>query len=111
MAELVELEIHDVAFGGAGVARHEGKVLFVPCAAPGEPIRARVVRSRKKFIEAELVEILQPAPERVEPPCLYFGRCGGCAYQHLNYETQLKLKQAQVEQTLRRVGRLAEVPM
>lgn len=111
MKEIVELEIHDVAFGGSGVARHEGKVVFVPFTAPGDRIRARILRSRKNFAEAELIEITTPAPSRVTPPCPYFARCGGCAYQHMDYATQLKLKQAQVEQTLRRVGRIAEIPM
>jgi tRNA/tmRNA/rRNA uracil-C5-methylase (TrmA/RlmC/RlmD family) len=108
---MLELEIHDVAFGGAGVARSEGKVYFVPFTAPGDRIRAYVKKAKKKFAEAELAEVLAPSPDRVAPPCPYFGRCGGCAYQHLTYERQLALKQAQVEQTLRRVGRLEFVPM
>jgi 23S rRNA (uracil1939-C5)-methyltransferase len=109
--EIIELEIHDVAFGGAGVARHEGKVYFVPFTAPGDRVRARVKKAKKKFAEAELVEVITPSADRVEPPCPYFGRCGGCAYQHMTYERQLALKQAQVEQSLRRVGRLESVPM
>ena len=109
--ETVELEIQDVAFGGAGVARHGGKVFFVPFTAPGDRVRARVIREKKKFAEAELAELIEPSPHRVTPPCIYFGRCGGCAYQHISYEQQLALKQAQVEQTLRRVGRLESVPM
>lgn len=107
----LSLQIHDVAFGGKGVARHEGKVVFVPFTIPGESVTARVLRQKKKFAEAELVSVQQPSPDRVEPPCPYFGLCGGCAYQHIAYERQLALKAAQVEQTLRRVGRLAEVPM
>jgi 23S rRNA (uracil1939-C5)-methyltransferase len=109
--EIVELEIQDIAFGGAGVARHEGKVYFVPFTAPGERVRARVRKSKKAFVEADLVEIVSPSPERVAAPCPVFGRCGGCAYQHLPYARQLEFKQRQVEQTLRRVGRLADVPM
>lgn len=111
MKEVVELEIVDLAFGGAGVARHEGKVYFVPFTAPGDRVRAQVRRAKKSFVEADLVEVLQPSADRVEPRCPYFGRCGGCAYQHLAYERQLEAKQRQVEQTLRRVGRLAAVPM
>src|SRR4051812_6133063 len=105
------LTVHDVAFGGAGVARHEGKVYFVPFTIPGETVTAQVVRDKKKFAEAELVSIETASPQRVEPRCRYFGRCGGCAYQHMAYEEQIRLKHAQVEQTLRRVGKLAEVPM
>jgi 23S rRNA (uracil1939-C5)-methyltransferase len=111
MADTVELEITDVAFGGAGVARHEGKVCFVPFTAPGDRVRARLLRDRGKFANGEVVEILTPSPDRVAPRCPYFMRCGGCAYQHIAYERQLALKQQQVAQTLRRVGRLADVPM
>ena len=111
MTDTVELTITDVAFGGAGVARHEGKVCFVPFAAPGDKVRVKLSRSRKKFAEGQIIEILAPSPERVRPKCEYFARCGGCAYQHIDYARQLELKHRQVEQTLRRVGRFADVPM
>ena len=111
MKPVVQLSISDVAFGGKGVARHEGKVYFVPFTAPGDVVTVRVVREKKSFAEAELISIDTPSADRVEPRCPYFGRCGGCAYQHLSYGRQLTLKQQQVEQTLKRVGRFAEVPM
>jgi 23S rRNA (uracil1939-C5)-methyltransferase len=111
MSEIVQLEISDVAFGGAGVARLEGKVYFVPFTAPGDVVRARVTKDKKKFAEAELESIVTPSPARVPAPCPYFTKCGGCAYQHLAYPEQLALKQRQVEQTLLRVGRLESVPM
>jgi tRNA/tmRNA/rRNA uracil-C5-methylase (TrmA/RlmC/RlmD family) len=109
--ELVQLTIQDIAFGGKGVARHEGLVVFVPFVAPGERVTARIVRRKKKFAEAELVSVEEPSPDRVAAPCPVFGQCGGCSYQHLAYERQLAIKSAQVEQTLRRVGRLGDVPM
>ncbi len=111
MNETLQLTISDIAFGGKGVARHNGKVFFVPFVAPGDVVTVRVVKEKKKFAEAELVSVEQASPDRVEPPCPYFGACGGCSYQHLAYERQLALKSLQVEQTLRRVGRLEEVPM
>lgn len=107
----LSLSIHDIAFGGKGVARHEGKVLFVPFTIPGETVTARVVRQKKNFGEAELVAVAESSPDRVAPVCPYFGRCGGCSYQHIAYPRQLAIKAAQVEQTLRRVGKLAQVPM
>lgn len=107
----VQLEIQDVAFGGKGVARDEGKAVFVPFTIDGETVRARLVREKKNFAEAALLEVLAPSPERVEPGCPYFGRCGGCSYQHIAYAHQLALKSRQVEQTLRRVGHLASVPL
>ena len=111
MAEIVELQITDVAFGGAGVARHDGKVYFVPFTAPGDTVRVKVTRAQKKFCEAALASVVTPSPDRVEPPCEYFTRCGGCSYQHIAYPRQLELKHRQVEQTLRRVGKFSDVPM
>jgi 23S rRNA (uracil1939-C5)-methyltransferase len=108
---LLSLEIHDVAFGGKGVARHEGKVYFIPFTAPGEKVTVRVLRQKKNFGEAELVSIETPSPDRVAPPCPYFTECGGCSYQHIAYARQLEIKAAQVEQVLRRVGRLEKVPI
>jgi tRNA/tmRNA/rRNA uracil-C5-methylase (TrmA/RlmC/RlmD family) len=107
----VELTIEDVAFGGKGVARDEGKAVFVPFTIDGERITARVVREKKQFAEAELVQLLEPSPERVTPECPYFGRCGGCSYQHMSYAHQLKLKAKQVEQAMRRIGKMPEPPM
>jgi tRNA/tmRNA/rRNA uracil-C5-methylase (TrmA/RlmC/RlmD family) len=107
----VELKIEDVAFGGKGVARDAGKAIFIPFTIEGEQVTAKIVREKKQFAEAELVELLEPSPDRVAPECPYFGRCGGCTYQHIGYAHQLALKARQVEQAMRRIGRLAEPPM
>ena len=107
----VDLTIHDVAFGGKGVARDEGKAVFVPFTIEGERITARITREKKQFAEAELVEVLDPSADRVVAPCPYFGRCGGCSYQHIGYAHQLELKEKQVAQAMRRIARLNEPPM
>ena len=107
----VELQIVDVAFGGKGVARDEGKAVFVPYTIDGERISANIVREKKQFAEGELAELLEASPARVTPECPYFGRCGGCSYQHIGYAHQLELKARQVEQAMRRIGRLADPPM
>jgi 23S rRNA (uracil1939-C5)-methyltransferase len=107
----LELRIQDIAFGGKGVARESGKAVFVPYTIEGERISASIVREKKNFAEAALHEVLEPSPHRVTPECPYFGRCGGCAYQHIDYEHQLELKTRQVEQTLRRIGHLSEIPL
>ncbi len=107
----VQLAIEDVAFGGKGVGRADGLAIFVPFVLTGERVTARITRKKKKFAEAELVSVEQPSPDRVEPRCPYFGVCGGCAYQHIRYPRQLEIKSAQLEQTLRRLGRLPDVPM
>jgi 23S rRNA (uracil1939-C5)-methyltransferase len=107
----VELQITDVAFGGKGVARANGKAVFVPYVIDGETVAGNITRERKKFLEAELESIVTASPHRVEPRCPYFGRCGGCVYQHIDYEHQLALKWRQVKETLRRIGGLKEPPM
>ena len=107
----IELTIQDVAFGGKGVGRSNGKAVFVPFTIDGERVSAQIVREKKQFAEAELVELLAPAEHRVGPECPYFGRCGGCSYQHISYDHQLAIKHRQVEQILRRVGRIAHPPM
>jgi len=106
-----ELKIEDVAFGGKGVARDAGKAVFVPFTIDGERVTAKIVREKKQFAEAELLEVLEPSPERVIAPCPYFERCGGCSYQHINYNHQLELKARQVEQAMRRIGKMPEPPM
>jgi tRNA/tmRNA/rRNA uracil-C5-methylase (TrmA/RlmC/RlmD family) len=106
-----DLTIHDVAFGGKGVARDNGKAVFVPFTIDGERVAARITREKKQFAEGELLEVLEASADRVAPPCPYFGRCGGCSYQHISYDHQLVLKARQVEQAMRRIARIAEPPM
>ncbi|HWB58495.1 MAG TPA: class I SAM-dependent RNA methyltransferase [Chthoniobacteraceae bacterium] len=108
---VVEVLVEDVAFGGNGVARRDGKAVFVPFTIDGERVTARVVREKKNFAVAELQAVIDPSPHRVKPRCKFFQKCGGCSYQHIAYERQLEIKSRQVEQTLRRVGKLAEPPM
>src|SRR5437762_5012076 len=108
---IVDLKIQDVAFGGKGVARENGKAIFVPYTIEGETVSAEIVREKKQFAEADLVDVKERSPHRVEPPCPYFGRCGGCAYQHIDYEHQLAIKWRQVRDVLQRIGKLKDVPM
>lgn len=103
---MTELEIIDIAFGGDGVARQNGAVYFVPFTAQGDRIQARVVKESKNFRRAEIVSILDPGPGRAEPPCPYYGHCGGCQYQHIDYPTELAAKTKQVRDTLVRLGKI-----
>ena len=107
----VDLKIEDIAFGGKGVGRAQGKAVFVPYTIEGEIVSAEVVREKKQFAQAELVEVKDISPARVTPQCPYFGRCGGCAYQHISYEHQLAIKWRQVRDALQRIGKLKDVPM
>ena len=108
---LVDLRIEDMAFGGKGVAREDGKAVFIPYTIEGELVSAEVLREKKQFAEAKLVEVKESSPDRVGAQCQYFGRCGGCAYQHISYDQQLAIKWRQVRDALQRIGKLKEVPM
>ena len=107
----VDLQIEDVAFGGKGVAREQGKAVFIPFTIDGELVSAKITREKKQFAEAELVELQKRSTHRVEARCPYFGRCGGCAYQHIDYPHQLEIKSRQVRDLLQRIGKLKNAPM
>jgi tRNA/tmRNA/rRNA uracil-C5-methylase (TrmA/RlmC/RlmD family) len=108
---VVDLKIEDIAFGGKGVGREQGKATFVPYTIEGELVSAEIVREKKQFAEAELVEVKESSPHRVTPECPYFGQCGGCAYQHIGYEHQLAIKWRQVRDVLQRIGKLKDIPL
>jgi tRNA/tmRNA/rRNA uracil-C5-methylase (TrmA/RlmC/RlmD family) len=105
--QVVTLSIHDIAFGGEGVARLDNFVVFIPFVLPGEEVEAELTEVKKNFARARLRRVLQAAPERVEPPCRYFGECGGCQYQHVDYDAQLRLKHKQIADLLQRIGGFA----
>ena len=101
---LQTVSIEKPLYGGAFLARVEGKAVFVPLTLPGEQARVRITEDKRGYATAEAEEIVLAAPERVAPACPHFGACGGCHYQHGGYETQLKLKQAVLVETLQRGG-------
>lgn len=111
----VRLTIDDVAYGGKGVARHAGKVVFLYGVLPGEVVDARIVREAARFDEAELIAVHEASPQRVVPPCPLAGRCPGCRYQHATYAEELRLKQKQFADLLARLGGVSasvcEVPV
>jgi len=107
----LDLEITGVAYGGAGLARHEGRVVFVPFTIPGETVRARVGKATRSWMQARAVEILSASPDRLAPPCPLFMCCGGCAYQHIAYPRQLEIKTHQVAEALRRIGKFPDPPV
>lgn len=96
--ESVEIEVEKVAFGGRGIARRHGFVLFVRGGLPGDRVLARVYRKKKDFAEARVLEVLSPSPDRIDPPCPYTGACGGCQWQHARYPRQLVYKTALVRE-------------
>lgn len=106
----LELTIDSLSNQGAGVGRVDNWVIFVPYTLPGERVRVRVYRNEKNCSQADLIEVLEPSPHRIEPRCKLFGYCGGCQYQHLDYAAQLEWKTTQVADLLRLQAGL-EVPV
>jgi len=106
--DCIEIEIHDIAFGGEGVARHEGCVVFVPFAALGDRLGVVLTEKKKHFARGRISKILTPGPGRIPPECRYYGNCGGCCYQHLDYDTQLAVKHKQLRDALQRIGGLGD---
>ena len=100
------MTVEKLVYGGDGLGRLEGRVVLAPFVLPGERIRAQAEREKPGLVRARALEVLQPAPERVSAPCPYFGRCGGCHYQHAPYELQLAAKKEILREELRRVGKL-----
>ena len=100
------LTIEKLVYGGDGLARGPDKTVFVPFVLEGEQVEAQFVEERPGFARAQLAQIVSSSPKRIEPKCPYFGRCGGCHYQHTGYEHQLEIKSAILRETLRRIGKL-----
>lgn len=107
-SNIVQVQISAMANGGQALGRYEGQIIFVPGAIPGETVRARIVQAHKRWSQAELVSVLEASPHRIEPPCAYYGRCGGCHFQHIDYETQLGYKRLVVIEQLQRLGHIEE---
>jgi 23S rRNA (uracil1939-C5)-methyltransferase len=106
--EELELTVDSLAYGGNGVARLNGFVVFVRRGLPGDRVRARVTKVQRRHAEALATEVLEPGPNRVEAPCAHYPACGGCRFQDLAYDAQATAKEAQVEDALRRIGGIAE---
>jgi 23S rRNA (uracil1939-C5)-methyltransferase len=106
---LLDLAIERLTFGPDALAHHEGRVVFVPLAAPGDRVRARIVERRRGFLRAEVRDVVRAGPERVEPRCPVFGRCGGCQWQHVATEAQRVAKRDLVAEQLARLGGLRDV--
>src|SRR5574341_2022600 len=106
--DTLSVTIDDLAYGGEGVGRVDGYVVFVRGAVPGDSLRVKLVEARSRFGRAVIESLETPSPDRVEAPCVYFGRCGGCRLQHLSYSAQLAFKEKQVRDCLERIGGLGE---
>lgn len=107
-----ELHLEKLTYGGDAIGRlADGRAVFVPFALPGERVRIRLTEDRRNFARGEVVEILEPSPQRVVPRCKHFGVCGGCHYQNLPYEEQLKAKTEILRDQLKRIGKIENPPV
>jgi 23S rRNA (uracil1939-C5)-methyltransferase len=106
----IELQLTSMAHGGAALGRHEGRVIFVPYALPGETVRVEITDDRGRYAFARVVEALEASPDRIASPCPYFGPtgCGGCQWQHIDYAVQLRFKAEIVADQLTRIGGIAD---
>lgn len=102
-------KVTSLAYGGEGVIKHNGITGFIRWVLPGELVNTRVTEIKKNYFRSQLLEIIELSPSRVTPRCPYFGQCGGCVYQHLSYEKQLEIKTQQLEELLKRIGKIPEV--
>ena len=109
--EELELRIDSLAYGGSGVTRHDGFVVFVRGGVPGDDVRARVTKVKRGFAEGVVTEVVRPSSVRVDAPCPHFGVCGGCRFQDLAYEVQVTEKERQVRDALVRIGRFVDPPL
>jgi tRNA/tmRNA/rRNA uracil-C5-methylase (TrmA/RlmC/RlmD family) len=101
------IKIDDIAFGGEGVGRLDEFVVFVPFVIVGEVVEATITEVKKRFARGRLLRVIQASPERAQPQCRYYGDCGGCQYQHIDYAAQLRLKHKQICDLFERIGGLA----
>lgn len=102
------LALDSFAFEGKSIARLDGLVVFVEGGVPGDEVRVRLTKIKKQFLEADVVEVIKKSPLRVEPQCKYFGTCGGCKWQHVDYQAQLDFKRQHVVDALERIGGFSE---
>jgi 23S rRNA (uracil1939-C5)-methyltransferase len=107
----LELDVDSLAYGGNGVARLDGFVVFVRRGLPGDRVRARVTKVKRGFAEALATEVLTAGPNHVDAPCAHYPACGGCRFQDLDYAVQVEAKAAQVREALRRIGGIEEPPL
>src|SRR5215510_3546927 len=106
----LEVEVERILPGGVGLGHADGRTVFVSLAAKGDRVRVRIDREQGNLLFASIEEIVTPSPVRIEPPCPYFGRCGGCDFQQLTYEAQLAAKAEMIRDCLHRIARLENVP-
>ncbi|MGB7875879.1 MAG: class I SAM-dependent RNA methyltransferase [Anaerolineales bacterium] len=107
-----DIQLDKFTYGGDAMGRlDDGRAVFVPFGLPGERVRIRLVQEKKSFARGELLEVLEPSPQRITAKCIHFGECGGCHYQHMPYEAQLEAKTEILRDQLQRIGKIENPPV
>lgn len=109
--DIITVTIETIAFGGEGLGRVETLVVFVPFTAPGDVVEVEIREAKKRYLRGRMKKLVTPSPDRVEPPCPYFRRCGGCHYQHIEYAKQVEMKGRQVSEAFERIGKFTAPPV
>lgn len=104
--QTIQVKIESTAFKGKGVGRLDGRAVFISGVAPGDLVEARVIKKKKNYLEAKLLNLLEPSPDRIQPKCSHASTCGGCTWQHLPYPVQLKNKEQHVRDHIERIAHL-----
>ena len=107
LVQMISGQIESIAFGGSGVLKNHGLVIFVPFTAPQDQITVEIKTKKKNFAFGTVHSIDVPGPDRVQPACPYFGTCGGCQFQHLRYPAQLEIKRRFIQDALQRIAKLS----
>ena len=107
--DILELSIDKMAYGGQGVARVDGFVIFIKGGVPGDRLTAQIFKKKRDYAEARMLELIDPSADRIQAPCPYSGYCGGCQWQAVRYEKQLDYKKKHIEESMRHIGALKDV--
>lgn len=107
--EIIEIKIDDVSIEGRGVGKYDGAVVFVPCAAVGDELKAKVLKVKKNYAFAKIEKILVPASKRITPDCIAYPKCGGCVFRHISYKEELRIKEKYVKDCINRITGLKNI--
>lgn len=106
---ITELKLESIAFGGRAVAHLDGFTIFVECGLPGQRVKAEIVRKKNNYADARIIDVISHSPSEIDPQCRYFGTCGGCLFQNLDYQAQIAHKRDQVKESLEHIGGFRDV--